>query len=127
MALLYPVITMQPPFAHADSRTNLLGERPSPALIARWSLETQVRRDTPPVFIVHTSEDKSVPMENSVLFYQALRRQACPAELHLYERGPHGFGARTDLGTTSGWVDRLDRVDAVERLFSATTIRTSRD
>ena len=106
VSLLYPVITMQPPFAHADSRTNLLGERPSPALIARWSLETQVRQDTPPVFIVHTSEDKSVPMENSVLFYQALRRQGVPAELHLYERGPHGFGVRTDLGTTSGWIDR---------------------
>jgi len=58
------------------------------------------------VFLVHTAEDRSVPLENSVLFSQAVRRVGGRVELHLYERGPHGFGTRQDLGTTSGWVER---------------------
>ena len=60
----------------------------------------------PPVFLVHTAEDAAVPLENSVMFYQAVRRVGVSAELHLYERGPHGFGVRDDLGPTSGWFDR---------------------
>jgi acetyl esterase/lipase len=106
VALLYPVITMRGPHAHAGSRRSLLGEAPSDTLLDRLSLETQVTKDTPPVFLVHTAEDQSVPIENSVLFLQALRRAGVPVEAHLYERGPHGFGVRGDLGTTSGWVDR---------------------
>jgi acetyl esterase/lipase len=106
VALLYPVITMQPPVAHSESRVNLIGEHPTSALVQRLSLDAQVRRDMPPVFIAHTSEDASVPLENSLRFYEALRRAGVPAELHLYERGPHGFGVRADLGTTSGWIDR---------------------
>jgi dipeptidyl aminopeptidase/acylaminoacyl peptidase len=57
------------------------------------------------VFLVHTAEDKSVPLENSLMLFQALRRMGVSAELHMYEQGPHGFGTRTDLGSTSGWVD----------------------
>jgi xylan 1,4-beta-xylosidase len=106
VALLYPVITMAPPFAHEGSRRALLGAAPPDALVDRLSLDTQVRRDTPPVFLVHTAEDTSVPLENSLLFYQALRRAGVSAELHLFERGAHGFGTRDDLGPTSGWVDR---------------------
>jgi acetyl esterase/lipase len=107
VALLYPVITMRGPFAHADSRRNLLGERPTESLVDRLSLETQVTPDTPPVFLVHTAEDRSVPLEHSLLFVQALRRAGVPVELHLYERGEHGFGTRDGLGPTSSWVDRL--------------------
>ncbi|HEV8394826.1 MAG TPA: alpha/beta hydrolase [Vicinamibacterales bacterium] len=106
VALLYPVITMRPPFAHADSVRNLLGPAPTQALLDRLSLERHARADMPPVFLVHTAEDRSVPLENSALFYQAIRRAGGRAELHLYERGPHGFGTRSDLGTTSGWIDR---------------------
>jgi acetyl esterase/lipase len=105
VALLYPVVTMTAPFAHRDSVRNLLGASPSAALIDRWSIEKQVRRDMPPVFLVHTAEDKSVPLENSLMLFQALRRMGVSAELHMYEQGPHGFGTRTDLGSTSGWVD----------------------
>ena len=106
-ALLYPVITLRDPFAHRDSRTNLLGARPPESLVARMSLETQVTVDTPPVFIVHTAEDKSVPLENSVLFYQALRRAGVSAEMHLYERGAHGFGMTPGIGPASEWFLRL--------------------
>lgn len=107
VALLYPVITMRDPFAHRDSRTNLLGASPPESLVARMSLETQVTANTPPVFLVHTAEDKTVPLENSVLFYQALRRAGVPAELHLYERGAHGFGMTQGLGPTSQWFQRF--------------------
>jgi acetyl esterase/lipase len=107
VALLYPVITMREPFAHADSRRNLLGPAPGDAVIARMSMENQVRADMPPVFIVHTAEDKSVPLENSVHFVEALRRAKVPVEAHFYDRGAHGFGMAPHLGTTSGWVARF--------------------
>ncbi len=107
VALLYPVITMREPFAHADSRRNLLGAAPSEAVASRMSMESQVRPDMPPVFVVHTAEDKSVPLENSVQFVDALRRARVPVEAHFYERGAHGFGMSPDLGTTSGWVARF--------------------
>jgi acetyl esterase/lipase len=106
VALLYPVITMRPPFVHAGSRTNLLGASPSAASVDRLSLETRVRKDMPPVFVVHTTEDKSVPVENSLQFYAAMRKIGASIEMHIYERGAHGFGTQPDLGTTSEWPDR---------------------
>ena len=108
LALLYPVITMTTPFTHALSRKNLIGEAPSPELVERLSVETRVSRDTPPTFLVHTGEDTSVPLENSLLFFQALRRAGVPAEMHLYEKGPHGFGTKPGLGPTSEWPKRLE-------------------
>jgi acetyl esterase/lipase len=103
VALLYPVITMNGPSAHAGSRKALLGEHPSARGLAQNSVELHVTQQTPPTFLVHTAEDRSVPLENSVLFFQALRKAGVPAELHLYAQGPHGFGLREDLGTTSQW------------------------
>lgn len=105
-ALLYPVITMQGPSAHADSVRNLLGERPSRPALEILSVERQVHARTPPVFLVHSTEDRSVPSANSVLFHAALQRAGVSSELHLYDKGPHGFGTRRDLGTTSQWTDR---------------------
>ena len=106
VALLYPVITMRDPSAHAASRRNLLGESPTAVVAARMSLESQVNADTPPVFLVHTAADRSVPIENSLMFFTALKAAGVSVEMHLYERGEHGFGTRTGLGSTSGWVDR---------------------
>ncbi len=108
VTLIYPVITMKPPFAHAGSRQNLLGEHPPADLVDHLSVELQVTKNTPPAFLVHTGEDASVPLENSVLFYQALRRAGVSAELHLYEKGPHGFGLRAGLGPTSEWPRRWE-------------------
>jgi acetyl esterase/lipase len=105
-ALLYPVITMHPPLTHAESRRNLLGSKPDAATIDRLSVERQVTPQTPPVFLVHTAEDTSVPLENSLRFFEALRRNGVPAELHFYERGRHGFGTTAGLGPASGWIDR---------------------
>jgi acetyl esterase/lipase len=52
----------------------------------------QVTAQTPPAFLFHTTEDKGVPAENSVLFYLALKKAGVPAEMHIFERGPHGVG-----------------------------------
>jgi acetyl esterase/lipase len=106
--LLYPVITMSGPATHAGSRQALLGPHPAPALMERLSLERQVTRQTPPTFLVHTAEDASVPAENSILFYRALQTAGVAAELHLYEKGPHGFGIKPGLGTTSEWPKRAE-------------------
>lgn len=103
LLLVYPVITMKEPFAHPGSRTALLGTAPAPALVALYSLEDQVTANTPPTWIMHTQEDQAVPVENSLLFYGALRRAGVPAEMHLYEKGLHGVGLTPGHGTTSDW------------------------
>jgi acetyl esterase/lipase len=108
VALLYPVITMKGAFVHTGSRRSLLGENPSLDLVDRLSVDLQVTKDTPPAFLIHTQEDASVPLENSLAFFQALRRFKIDSELHLYEKGPHGFGTRADLGPTSDWPKRWE-------------------
>jgi len=99
MILIYPVITMGEK-THAGSKKNLLGADPKPEMVKLLSNEEQVTKDTPPAFVVHTVNDAGVPVENSLMFVSALRRAGVPFELHLYERGPHGFGLGTRGGTT---------------------------
>jgi acetyl esterase/lipase len=103
LVLCYPVITMKDPYVHADSRRNLLGPNPAAEQISHLSVEEQVTKDTPPTFLVATTADKSVPAENSIAFYAALHRAGIPAELHLYQEGPHGFGLKPGYGSTSEW------------------------
>jgi acetyl esterase/lipase len=103
LVLIFPVITMQDPFAHGTSRRALLGEAPSDELKHRWSVDEQVRKDTPPTFLVHSTADTTVPVENSLLFFQAMRRAKAPIEMHLYPRGPHGSGMDPKLGPTAEW------------------------
>jgi acetyl esterase/lipase len=106
LVLCYPVISFGP-FAHQGSKRNLLGENPDPKLVESLSNETQVTAQTPPTFLFHTTTDAAVPVENSVMFYAALRKAGVPAELHIYERGPHGVGlAQTDEALSS-WPARL--------------------
>src|SRR5215471_10286609 len=107
-ALIYPVITMKDPFVHKGSRENLLGKDPSSALMDELSVEKRVTSQTPPVFLVHTEEDMTVPVENSILFYQALRKAGVPAELHLYAKGLHGFALADGPEPTSAWPKRLE-------------------
>lgn len=108
LILQYPVVTMKPPFAHAGSRDNLLGENPSQELIDFYSVNERVTKETPPTFLMATQEDKSVPADNALSFYQALRAVGVSAEIHIYPNGPHGFGFRTDLGPTSDWSKRAE-------------------
>jgi acetyl esterase/lipase len=106
--LLYPVITMKAPLAHAGSAKALLGATPAPEMIEKMSLETRVTKETPPTFIVVAEDDKTVPVENSLMFYQSLKNAGVPAELHIWPKGGHGFGMRQDLGEASTWSDRCE-------------------
>jgi len=101
--LIYPVITFQAPFAHSGSRTALIGKNAPDELVRHLSLELQVTKNTPPVFIVQGENDRTVPVENSLLFYQALKTAGVPAEIHLFAKGPHGFGMNPGLGAISDW------------------------
>jgi acetyl esterase/lipase len=105
--LIYPVITMQDPFVHKGSRAALLGKDPSPELIAQLSVEQHVRQDMPPVFLAATMADKSVPVENTLKFYQALRDAGVPAEMHVYAQGAHGSSHDPQYGTTALWPARV--------------------
>lgn len=109
MVLIYPVITMKKSFTHNGSRTNLLGKNPDPELVRKMSNETQVTAETPPTFLVHASNDGVVPVKNSVEFYMALRKAGVPAEMHLYEDGPHGFGLAQKYPLISSWPDLCRR------------------
>jgi acetyl esterase/lipase len=89
--LCYAVISMGE-FTHQGSKENLLGKDPSPELVKLLSNELQVTTNTPPCFIWTTFEDNVVPMENSMLFAEALRKNHVPFDLHIYEKGGHGMG-----------------------------------
>ncbi|HOQ59071.1 MAG TPA: alpha/beta hydrolase [Vicinamibacterales bacterium] len=106
LILVYPVIQLNTPFTHAGSRQALVGASPAPGLVDALSLDTRVTKDTTPAFLVHGGTDTGVPPENSLAFYAALRRAGVPAELHIYEKGAHGFGLRPGLGPVSDWPRR---------------------
>ncbi len=118
LVLCYPVISFGQ-YAHQGSKNALLGPNPDPKLVENLSNELQVTPQTPPTFLFHTTTDATVPVENSVLFYLALRRAGVPAEMHIYERGPHGVGlAQTDEALSS-WPARLADWLRVRGLLSA--------
>ncbi|MCA9836586.1 MAG: prolyl oligopeptidase family serine peptidase [Trueperaceae bacterium] len=95
--LCYPVIAMDGDFAHAGCRENLLGDTPSTELVEQTSPQNHVSETTPPCFIWHTVEDAAVPVENSFMFAQALRKKAVPFELHIYTKGRHGLGLNAEF------------------------------
>jgi len=99
----YPVISMTEPWTHRGSRTNLLGDPFDPALAKSLSGEQAVTRETPPTFLFQTNEDNAVPAENSVYYYLALRKAGVPAEMHIFEKGPHGVGLANDDPALSAW------------------------
>ena len=117
--LIYPVITMTDPFTHKGSRSNLLGKPTGPAepagakgtesktdgapavdpnggydpaLVELMSNELRVTKDTPPTFLVHSSDDNAVPIENSFLFAAALAKHGVPFTFVSFKTGAHGFG-----------------------------------
>lgn len=102
--LLYPVISLLPELAHGGSRDNLLGPDKSEELIKYYSNELQVSAKTPAAFLVHAMDDGAVPVENSIAYYLALKKFKIPAEMHLYPKGGHGFGLRTEgKGSLVNW------------------------
>ncbi|MCB1087842.1 MAG: alpha/beta hydrolase, partial [Verrucomicrobiae bacterium] len=108
--LCYPVIAMASEFAHGGSRKNLLGGEFSPDSpeAKHVSSDLNVTDQTPPTFIFQTDEDVVVPAENAVRFYLALRQHKIPAEMHIYQRGPHGVGLYLGDPITGTWSNLLD-------------------
>jgi acetyl esterase/lipase len=102
----YPVISMDSTICHKGSRDNLLGKKVAAAKIKLFSSELQVTPQTPPTFLVHASDDKSVPVENSIRFYQALLKNNVKTEMHIYQNGGHGFGLH-NATTSDAWFDRV--------------------
>jgi len=90
--LIYPVISMNSEITHLGSQTNLLGTNPAIELINTFSNETKVNSETPPTFLVHATDDTVVPVENSINYFLALKKNKVAVEMHLYEKGGHGFG-----------------------------------
>lgn len=103
LILCYPVISLEARTSHFGSKDNLLGKSPDPKLVHNLSNETQVTSQTPPTFIFQTSEDTSVPAENSVSFYLALHAAKVPVEMHIFQNGKHGLGLAKTVPGTSEW------------------------
>ena len=109
LVLIYPVISMQDGVTHQGSKKSLLGESPDEELVRSLSNELQVTAETGPTFLVNAYDDQAVPAENSLLFYQALRKHQVPAEMHLYETGGHGFGMYRGDCSADCWPDLLEQ------------------
>jgi len=105
MILIYPVVSLSDAVDHRGSRQNLLGDDPDPKLVKHYSNELQVTAKTPSTFLISTSDDFVKP-ENSIHFYLALRKAKVPAEIHVYERGGHGYGLRKTGNPVAGWPRR---------------------
>ncbi|WP_315816905.1 alpha/beta hydrolase [Paraflavitalea speifideaquila] len=108
MILIYPVISFSDSLAHKGSRTRLLGENPAADKITTYSNELQITKHTPPTFLVHAKDDKTVVVQNSQRFYETLQKNKVPAEIYLYEKGGHGFGMNNKTSEVK-WMDLLEQ------------------
>jgi dipeptidyl aminopeptidase/acylaminoacyl peptidase len=94
---------MDKSIAHMGSRNNLIGKQPSEEMAKLYSNELQVTANTPPTFLIHATDDQSVPVENSLLYYQALKKNKVPTEMHIYPAGGHGFGLANGNRSLESW------------------------
>src|SRR5690554_4201118 len=108
--LIYPVISMDSNITHQGSRKNLLGEKVETDWEGYFSNETQVNEKTPPAFLVHSWDDKAVPAENSIRYAKALNQVGTKVELHLFEKGGHGYGIgnKETHGNAANWIEMSD-------------------
>jgi acetyl esterase/lipase len=105
LMLIYPVITFVDPAVHAGSRKMLLGESPTQADMQRFSPQLMVTDDTPPTFLMHAADDETVPVANSIRFFEALQARKIPAQLMIFPAGGHGFGLN-NATTDDRWIER---------------------
>ncbi|MES1226440.1 MAG: alpha/beta hydrolase, partial [Bacteroidota bacterium] len=104
--LIYPVISFNDSITHMGSKINLIGKKPSMELTNKFSNELQVTKNSPPAFLVHAGDDGTVPVENSIRYYQACIKNKVPTEMHLYPKGGHWFGMHNRT-TSDQWFERL--------------------
>jgi acetyl esterase/lipase len=107
LILSYPVITMEDPYVHKGSRQYLLGDTPTQADMDALSPEQHVTPQTPPVFLFTTTDDRTVPVLNSVMFYTALVKAGVPAEMHIFQHGAHGSGLAPTNPQLQPWTELL--------------------
>lgn len=101
--LIYPVISFDAAFTHMGSRNNLIGKDASPEAVQRFSNELRINEKTPPAFLVHSADDKTVPVKNSLVYFENLNRFNTPVEMHIYQKGGHGYGLSVGKGTQASW------------------------
>ncbi len=114
MVLVYPVISMENGVTHRGSRENLLGKEPTDSLVQLFTNYLQVTPQTPPTFLVHSGDDRAVPVQNSLKFYEALLENKVPAEMHVFPSGGHGYGLAKGRKHLEQWPEIL--VDWVQNL-----------
>lgn len=107
--LFYPVISMDPEYTHRGTHDNLLGKQPAKEEEDDFSNELHVDGNTPPAFILHSSDDRSVPVAHSLNYYMALLRHLVPATLHIYPIGGHGWGYRDSFTYKREWTGELEK------------------
>lgn len=117
VVLAYPVITMREDLTHKGSKNNLLGKSPTKKLVDEYSNELQVSANTGPTFITHAADDPAVPVENALLFYEALRKHKIPAELHIFATGGHGYGMFRRDQPADQWPNLLEDWLKVQQLI----------
>ena len=106
--LFYPVVTMSD-YTHQGSKDNLLGKNPTDELVRLYSNEMQVNAQTPPAFIMHSSDDTVVPVANSINYYMNMVKQGVMATMHLYPIGGHGWGYNENFPYKSQWKNELEK------------------
>ncbi|MFP4060975.1 MAG: alpha/beta hydrolase [Bacteroidales bacterium] len=104
--LVYPVISFTGDLMHSGSIKALLGEEPDPDLVKYYSNELQVNSSTPPAILIHSGDDKGVPVKNSILYYEALIANGVTAAMHVYLYGGHGYSLAVGKGYLAGWPER---------------------
>jgi acetyl esterase/lipase len=114
--LIYPVISFQDSILHKGSKKALIGENASADKVREYSNEMQVTGDSPIAFLVHCSDDKVVPVANSINYYNALHKNGVKAEMHIYETGGHGFGLNNTT-TADKWIERCFNWMAINKLL----------
>jgi acetyl esterase/lipase len=103
--LIYPVVSFDAEITHMGSRNNLIGMNPDEAKVKHFSNELQITPDTPPAFLVHSADDPAVPVMNSIGYFKGLQKNKIPVEMHIFQKGGHGYGLAPNGGTQSSWPD----------------------
>lgn len=103
--LIYPVVSFDSAVTHMGSRNNLIGINPDEATVKHFSNELQITPDTPPAFLVHSADDPAVPVMNSIGYFKGLQKNKIPVEMHIFQKGGHGYGLAPNGGTQSSWPD----------------------
>lgn len=116
--LIYPVLTLMPPFDHTRTRLHIVGAHPTEADSAAMSVNLQVDTSTPPVFLAQALDDPVSPIDNSLLMLNAMRGARVPAELHVFQSGGHGWGLGATDSEVRAWPDLLATWARLNRWFA---------